>query len=129
MEQVTWNSVKDILNGILDRQWYTNHGPLQRQLEERLSEMHDVPHCITVTNYAIAEKLLAKLFPEGCSAAHVFKIGDVVAYIVTDDDDVADKIRTIRSSYGMRRKMDVPVGGYGRVSEIQAGLALKMLGA
>lgn len=30
-----------------DRHWYTNNGPVNRMLEARLAEWHDVEHCIT----------------------------------------------------------------------------------
>ena len=124
MKSLTWPETKTILLGILQRQWYTGHGPLQQQLETELEEIYGGSHCITVTNVAIAIKLLSKIPNREKYDALIFNINDIVAYITTADDDLADKLRTLRSSKGVRRKMKVPYVGYGRVSEIQAGLAL-----
>lgn len=45
------------------------------------------------------------------------------ALIRTNNKDLAEKIRNIRSSYGVRKKVNIPFTGNGRMSEIQAGLA------
>lgn len=49
-----WPQVEAMLDGILARRYYTNHGPLAQELEARLAEAHTVRHAVTVTNPAIA---------------------------------------------------------------------------
>ena len=45
--------------------------------------------------------------------------------IACNDDDLADKFRNIRSSYGVRRKSRVTATCNGRFSEFQAGVGIK----
>ena len=47
--------------------------------------------------------------------------------IATNDPELAEKYRNIRSSYGTRRKLDVVATCNGRFSEFQAGVGLKSL--
>jgi len=47
--------------------------------------------------------------------------------ICTDDDALAESLRNIRSSYGIRTPVSVPITGNGRMSEAQAALALLSL--
>lgn len=47
--------------------------------------------------------------------------------LVTDDDDLAAKLRNIRSSYGAGRPVEIPFTGNGRMSEFQAGMAILSL--
>ena len=49
--------------------------------------------------------------------------------IATDDDDLAEKLRNIRSSYGVRRSVAVSRTANGRMSEAQAALGLLSLDA
>lgn len=49
------------------------------------------------------------------------------ACITTDDDDLAARLKNIRSSYGAGKIVPIPYTGNGRMSEIQAGLALLSL--
>ncbi|HEY0207259.1 MAG TPA: DegT/DnrJ/EryC1/StrS family aminotransferase [Acetobacteraceae bacterium] len=49
-----WPQVEAMLDGILARRYYTNHGPLAQELEARLAEAHAVRHAVAVTNPAIA---------------------------------------------------------------------------
>jgi dTDP-4-amino-4,6-dideoxygalactose transaminase len=51
------------------------------------------------------------------------------ACMVTNDDDLAAKLRNIRSSYGAGKPVEIPFTGNGRMSEIQAGMALLSLEA
>jgi dTDP-4-amino-4,6-dideoxygalactose transaminase len=44
--------------------------------------------------------------------------------VTTNDDDLAERLRNIRSSYGTRAKVSVPVTSNGRFSEAQAALCL-----
>jgi len=46
------------------------------------------------------------------------------AIVCTNDDELAKKIRNIRSSYGAREVVSVPITGNGRISEAQAAIAL-----
>jgi dTDP-4-amino-4,6-dideoxygalactose transaminase len=49
--------------GILERQWYTNHGPAAQELERRIQEMLGVRHAISVTNGTIGLMMAAEVHP------------------------------------------------------------------
>jgi hypothetical protein len=196
----SWTAVEAALNGILDRRWYTNHGPLARLLEAEWEEALGRRHVIAVANPTIGlimlaealglsgEVALSALAPPRCAqalawaglrpvfcdveegswrldhasvgsrtvlatpAAHpdaappgtAFSFGDGIdpllgptlidfaglgddagsAGIVTDDDDLAGRLRNIRSSYGAGRTVPVRRTANGRLSEAQAAMAL-----
>lgn len=42
------------IEGVLDRNWLTNDGPLLQELEHRLGELLEVPHCVVVANGTMA---------------------------------------------------------------------------
>lgn len=44
----------------LDRAWLTNDGPLLRELEQRLADYLQVPHCIAMSNATAALEVLAR---------------------------------------------------------------------
>jgi dTDP-4-amino-4,6-dideoxygalactose transaminase len=48
-----WNEYKKYFEGIFDRQYYTNHGPLTQQFEDKLAVYLGVKHAIAVTNATI----------------------------------------------------------------------------
>jgi dTDP-4-amino-4,6-dideoxygalactose transaminase len=48
------------VNDMLDRRWLTNNGPYVRELEQRLSELLGVKHCIAFCNGSIALEIAAK---------------------------------------------------------------------
>ncbi|WP_310599623.1 aminotransferase class I/II-fold pyridoxal phosphate-dependent enzyme [Desulfobulbus sp.] len=47
--------------------------------------------------------------------------------ITTNDDDLAERLRNLRSSYGRRMTVPIPIAGYGRFSEAQAAFGLLSL--
>jgi len=47
--------------------------------------------------------------------------------VLTNDDEFADAIRNVRSSYGLRKQVSVPATVNGRFSELQAALGLVSL--
>lgn len=47
--------------------------------------------------------------------------------ITTNDDALAERLRNLRSSYGRRETVAIPIAGYGRFSEAQAAFALLSL--
>ena len=55
-----WDDVQMTMQGIFDRRYYTNHGPLAQQLEAELSETLGVKHAIAVTNATIGLIIAAK---------------------------------------------------------------------
>ena len=44
--------------------------------------------------------------------------------VCTNDDDIAEKLRNLRSSYGRRKSVHIPINGNGRFSEAQAAIGL-----
>jgi dTDP-4-amino-4,6-dideoxygalactose transaminase len=48
------------IEGMLDRSWFTNHGPLVGEFEDRLQSMLDVRHCITLCNATVALEVLMR---------------------------------------------------------------------
>jgi dTDP-4-amino-4,6-dideoxygalactose transaminase len=48
-----WEQYEAAIRGIIDRQYYTNHGPLVRELESRLEDLLQVGNAITVTNATV----------------------------------------------------------------------------
>ena len=53
-----WDRVEAMLDGILARRYYTNHGPLAQALEARVAGLRGVAHAIAVTNPSIALVML-----------------------------------------------------------------------
>jgi dTDP-4-amino-4,6-dideoxygalactose transaminase len=47
--------------------------------------------------------------------------------VCTNDDDIAERLRNLRSSYGRRISVDIPINGNGRFSEAQAAMGLLSL--
>lgn len=43
-----------LIDQVWDRRWFTNDGPLVKELEQRLCDYLDVPHCILMSNATIA---------------------------------------------------------------------------
>lgn len=50
--------MREALEGIFERDFYTNHGPLERQLDAALAERLDVVHAISMVNGTVALTLL-----------------------------------------------------------------------
>ena len=197
-----WGVVERALNGMLERRWYTNHGPMAQALEARAAQVFEVRHAVAVANPTIGLAMLlealamlealgrrAVLVPPGARARcyqavqwvgleavtamgpDVFAVlcspadtdqhwagvaasgkaafltdglgghlgpalvdlpawGDDagVACVTTDDDGLAGRLRNIRSSYGAGPPVAVVRTVNGRVSEIQAAMALHALG-
>jgi dTDP-4-amino-4,6-dideoxygalactose transaminase len=48
-----WDRYSAAMRGIFDRGWYTNHGPLARELEERLAAFFGARHAIAVSNATV----------------------------------------------------------------------------
>lgn len=49
-----WDQFKEVVDGVYDRKYYTNHGPLLKQLEDELSVFFKVNHAVCMTNMDIA---------------------------------------------------------------------------
>lgn len=192
-----WGVVERALDGMLERRWYTNHGPMAQALEARAAVVFGVRHAVAAANPTIGLAMLlealelrgAVLVPAGararcgqavrwvgleavevmgpgvcavlCSPAETDQhwagvaasagvvfltdglgghlgpalvdlpaFGDDagVACVTTDDDGLAARLRNIRSSYGAGPPVAVARTVNGRVSEIQAAMALHTLG-
>ncbi len=224
-----WEHFEKAFRDIFYRRYYTNHGPLAQELEDRLADFFGVRHVVAMTNGTIARMLAAKalnltgkvivpaftfaatvqsliwagveplfcdvdpqthvLTPElvaplldepdvsailpvhlwgnicdtealeelaqrkgipvyydaahafgctrkgrkaGCHGAleifsfHKTKVFSTVegGCVCTDDDDIAARLRNLRSSYGRRISVDIPINGNGRFSEAQAAMGL-----
>ncbi|MHB8140461.1 MAG: aminotransferase class I/II-fold pyridoxal phosphate-dependent enzyme [Vulcanimicrobiaceae bacterium] len=62
----SWERYETAMRGIFEREYYTNHGPLLEQLEERLQLYFGVKHVICVTNATVGLTMVAKaLVPTG----------------------------------------------------------------
>jgi len=230
----SWEHFCASFHGIFERRYYTNHGVLAQELEERLSLLLGVRHALVMTNATIALSLACKglnlpvggkvivpgftfaatvqalswaglepvfcdidphnhlitqatvtplldtpgvgailgihLWGKACDtdgltalakehsiliffdAAHAigcthkgFTIGgfgncEVFSFhgtkiltsteggcITTNDDALAERLRNLRSSYGRRVAVPIPIDGYGRFSEAQAAFGLLSL--
>lgn len=227
----SWERYTAAFQGIFERRYYTNQGPLTEQLEDRLQQFLGVKHAVCVTNATIALMMVAEamglsgkvilpaftfiasaqsltwtniqpvfcdvdpdthqisvdqvaaLIEPGVSAimgvnlwggacdakalaelaaangiklyfdsAHAFgcRVKDIPiggfgaaevfsfhatkvlsategGCISTNDDDLAARLRNIRSSYGAGRPVDVVKTSNGRMSEAQAAVALMSL--
>jgi dTDP-4-amino-4,6-dideoxygalactose transaminase len=55
-----WDEFQKMAEGIWERQYYTNHGPLVVDLENRLSKQLEVKHAICMTNSSIALMIAIK---------------------------------------------------------------------
>jgi dTDP-4-amino-4,6-dideoxygalactose transaminase len=55
-----WERFADMTDGIFDRKYYTNHGPLLQKLEKELSAFLNVRHAICMTNTGIGLMIAAK---------------------------------------------------------------------
>ena len=223
-----WAQYEAAMRGIIDRQYYTNHGPLVRELEARLEDFLRVKNAVTVTNAtlglylaylalglegkilmpsftfiaaaqaavltgldpvfcdvdpgthqmtpAIAEQALESNVSAVCpvnlwggtvdipafddwarshglslifDSAHGFGVestegrlgrfgrAEVFSFhatkimsateggcVCTDDDELAERIRNMRSNYGIRRPTSVRLTVNARLSEAQAAIAL-----
>ncbi len=49
----SWERYTRAMTGIFDRGWYSNHGPLARELEERLASFFGVRHAMVVSNATV----------------------------------------------------------------------------
>jgi len=211
--ELDWANVESAIDGVLDRGWYTNHGPMAQSLEARLSALHEVAAAVIVTNHSLGlimltealglqgEVILSALSPAccaqalrwaglrprfcdideatlglapgsaeaaigagtaailvtpGCDPAPLAALaarhrlafcryaqpgrdgpglvglaacGDDPApcALLTDDAGLAARLRNIRSSYGAGPPVTVHRTANGRVSELQAALALEAL--
>jgi hypothetical protein len=200
---IAWTSIEAALDGIIDRRWYTNHGPIARRLETVAAARFATRHAVIVTNPTIGLLMLTEalelsgtvLIPEAAprcytqalswaglqlipfargfaarniradttaivSAAGDDKVAlaqfaakcglvilsdgptDVgpalinlpsfaddagIACVITDDDALCSRLRNIRSSYGAGPPVPVARTANGRVSEMQAAMALLAL--
>ena len=224
----SWEKFESMVDGIFDRKYYTNHGPLLIELESKLEIFFKVKHAICMTNTDIAKMITLKaldlqgdvLVPSfshisnsqsiiwasltprhydlnndkavnsvpkesdinknttaiigacnfgdsshvnnliqlakknnlkllldsvevigqknngtihgGYGDAEIFSFNECQSIVnggdggcvTTNDNELAARLRNIRSSYGARHPVSIPYTGNGRMSEIQAGLIL-----
>lgn len=55
----SWQRYEQAFQGIFERQYYTEYGPLNQQLEQNLQQFLGVKHAICVTNATVALMMLA----------------------------------------------------------------------
>lgn len=53
-----WPEIEAALDAMLDRRWYTNHGPAAQTLERRLELAFGVPHAVIATNPVVAAMMV-----------------------------------------------------------------------
>lgn len=56
----SWERYEEAFRGIFGRQYYTEYGPLNRQLEQKLQQFLGVKHSICVTNETVGMMILAE---------------------------------------------------------------------
>jgi len=56
----SWEKFEKLATSIFDRRYYTNHGILAQELEEKLCRLFNVRHAVTVTNATIGLSLACK---------------------------------------------------------------------
>lgn len=56
----SWDNYEKAMRGIFERQYYTNHGPLVSELENKISEFLDVKESILVTNNTVGLMMVAE---------------------------------------------------------------------
>lgn len=191
-----WEQIEKAFTDLFERQWYTNQGPLTRQLETELQTLFSVRNALCVVNPAIglamalettkkdSEPCLLDAAAQGvgvnelskslqqalamntpllidCAGLNAEELGKLMtalprqpehgrwiallpmdrgscmdaqggACLATEDDELAERLRNIRSSYGVRHTVPVNKTANGRMSEAQAAfglIALKTLGS
>ena len=55
-----WSRFKAMADGIFDRRYYSNHGVLAQEFEEKLCSLLGVKHAVTTTNATIGLSLACK---------------------------------------------------------------------
>lgn len=55
----SWDRYQEAFRGIFERQYYTEYGPLNQQLEQKLRQFLGVKHAICVTNETVGLMMLA----------------------------------------------------------------------
>jgi len=55
----SWQRYRESFRGIFERQYYTEYGPLNQQLEQKLQQFLGVKHAICVTNETVGMMMLA----------------------------------------------------------------------
>jgi dTDP-4-amino-4,6-dideoxygalactose transaminase len=56
----SWERYEAAMRGIFERGWFTNHGPLAQELEQRFAELTQVRNAVTVTNATLGLVMGAK---------------------------------------------------------------------
>ncbi|HEU5301223.1 MAG TPA: DegT/DnrJ/EryC1/StrS family aminotransferase [Acidimicrobiia bacterium] len=120
-----------LLDEILDRAWLTNHGPIERELEERLREVLGTRHCIPVasatTGLMVALKALVSegevlmpsfTFPAAAHAARFVGLRPVFCDIEPDGHQVAPD--DVAASVGDRTAALIGVHIWGRACDTLA---------
>lgn len=62
---ISWDDFAQAFEGIFERQYYTENGPLVRQLEARLSQHTQAKHVVSVMNEFVAYLVLLDSLPRG----------------------------------------------------------------
>ncbi len=183
-----WKQIEAAFKDLFERQWYTNQGPLARQLETQLQGLFSVRNAVCVVNPAIglamaletvatshevclvaadSQQINETRIDKWLHQAHAMNTHLLIdckdlratelkklmtalprqpkqgrwiallpmdrescmdaqggACLVTDDDELADILRNIRSSYGVRHTVPVNKTANGRMSEAQAAFGL-----
>lgn len=94
--------------------------------EHNLTVFYDAAHAVGCTHHG---KKIGSFGACEIFSFHATKVLSTTegGCVTTNDDDLAERIRNIRSSYGTRRVVDVPITANGRFSELQAAFGLLSL--
>ncbi|WP_436644455.1 DegT/DnrJ/EryC1/StrS family aminotransferase [Microbaculum sp. FT89] len=129
------DKVIDAMNGIFDRRFYTNHGPLVAEFEKRIADFLDVKHAICMTNGTVALMVAAKslgLRGEAVVPAYTFPAtaqalsyaGLRPVFCDVDPDRHTISVETVRAAMTDETTAIVPVHLWGRACDIDGLQAL-----
>lgn len=82
----------ELINGMLDRLWFTNNGPLVREFEARVAELTQTRHCVSI-----------------CNATNGIAIAAKASGVTTGDEVIVPAFTWVASSHALDWVGMVPV--------------------
>ncbi|HEY1111038.1 MAG TPA: DegT/DnrJ/EryC1/StrS family aminotransferase [Opitutaceae bacterium] len=118
---------------ILDERYFTNNGPMVREFECRIAAYVGVKHCVAMCNATIALEIAMRAlgFTGEVFSFHATKFLNSFegGAVVTDDDELAAKMRLMRNFGFADYDKVIYTGTNGKMTEICAAMGLTSLEA